>query len=143
MRLLICGSRDWTETAIVRALIRGCFPNGPSQNDRLIEGCCETGADKIGHDYLGDNVGFHMHFPAEWEKCGSECPPGGHARRNARGILYCPGAGPRRNQKMIDEGQPDVVLAFTNDLKKSKGTKDMVQKAKSAGIPTYVITRHC
>lgn len=51
-------------------------------------------------------------------------------------------AGPIRNRKMIDEHEPDFVLAFHDDLEgESKGTKDCVAYAKSKGIRTYLISR--
>jgi hypothetical protein len=39
-------------------------------------------------------------------------------------------AGPRRNQKMLDEGRPDLVIAFPG----GSGTEDMVRRAKAAGV---------
>ena len=48
---------------------------------------------------------------------------------------YGPSAGPIRNQQMLDEGKPDVVVFFHSDLKNSKGTKDMVRRSIKAGIP--------
>ncbi len=39
-------------------------------------------------------------------------------------------AGPIRNQRMIDEGKPDLVLAFPG----GRGTADMVRRAEKAGI---------
>lgn len=48
-------------------------------------------------------------------------------------------AGPLRNQRMLDEGKPDLVVAFTNDLASSRGTRDMVRRAQAAGIPTWVV----
>lgn len=39
-------------------------------------------------------------------------------------------AGPIRNQRMIDEGKPDLVVAFPGGT----GTADMVRRAKRAGI---------
>ena len=39
-------------------------------------------------------------------------------------------AGPIRNQRMIDEGKPDLVVAFPG----GRGTADMVSKARAAGI---------
>jgi hypothetical protein len=41
-----------------------------------------------------------------------------------------PAAGPIRNQQMIDEGKPDLVLAFPG----GRGTADMVRRAKAAGV---------
>ena len=43
-------------------------------------------------------------------------------------------AGPVRNQRMLDEGRPDLVLAFTHPLGISVGTADMVRRAKRAGV---------
>lgn len=46
-------------------------------------------------------------------------------------------AGFRRNQRMLDEGKPNFVVAFWDG--KSRGTTDMVRRAQEAGIPTEVI----
>lgn len=42
-----------------------------------------------------------------------------------------------RNQRMLDEAAPDLVLAFRNEGR-SRGTDDMVRRAKKAGVPTVV-----
>lgn len=39
-------------------------------------------------------------------------------------------AGPIRNQQMLDDGKPDLVIAFSG----GKGTADMVARAKAAGV---------
>jgi hypothetical protein len=44
-------------------------------------------------------------------------------------------AGPIRNQKMIDEGKPDLVVAFRG----GRGTADMVRRAKLAKIEVIEI----
>ena len=41
---------------------------------------------------------------------------------------------------MIDEGKPDFVAAFHNNIDQSKGTKNMINQAKKAGIPFKVIS---
>jgi hypothetical protein len=48
-------------------------------------------------------------------------------------------SGPDQNQKMID-CHPDLVLAFHNDLKNSKRTKDCVLRARRAEIKVYPIS---
>jgi hypothetical protein len=48
-------------------------------------------------------------------------------------------AGPIRNSRMLAEGKPDLVLAFTHDLSKSIGTRDMVTKARAAGVRVVVL----
>jgi hypothetical protein len=39
-------------------------------------------------------------------------------------------AGPIRNQRMLDEGKPDLVVAFPG----GPGTADMTRKARDAGV---------
>lgn len=56
-------------------------------------------------------------FPADWRKYGKR-------------------AGFRRNQQMLDEGKPDIVFAFPG----GNGTKDMVKRAKAAGVPVLEIS---
>jgi len=40
---------------------------------------------------------------------------------------------------MLDEGKPDLVLAFHTDIKNSKGTKNMIQQAEKRGIKVILI----
>jgi len=40
---------------------------------------------------------------------------------------------------MLDQGRPDIVLAFHTNINQSKGTKDMVERAKKAGILSRTI----
>ena len=58
-------------------------------------------------------------FPADWDK-------------------YHKAAGHIRNQQMLTEGKPTLVLAFHHDLARSKGTKDMVRRALKAGLAVYL-----
>ena len=44
---------------------------------------------------------------------------------------YKKGAGPRRNQQMIDEGKPNEGIAFPG----GSGTLDMLDRMEHAGIP--------
>jgi hypothetical protein len=38
--------------------------------------------------------------------------------------------------------KPDLVLAFHDDLRKSSGTRNMVEIARKAGIETRIITHN-
>lgn len=113
MRVLICGSRDWTdEDAIFRALL--CLPLDAA----IIHGDAR-GADTIA-DRAAEALGIARYpFPAEWRK---------HGRR----------AGPIRNRQMLDEGLPDEVIAFRK-RGPSPGTDDMVRQARADGVPVKVI----
>lgn len=44
--------------------------------------------------------------------------------------------GSSRNQQMLDEGKPDIVLAFPTP--NSRGTWDMVRRAKLANVPVEI-----
>jgi hypothetical protein len=46
-------------------------------------------------------------------------------------------AGPIRNQQMLDEGKPDLVVAFL--LPQGSGTLDMIRRTEKAGIEVRVI----
>lgn len=46
-----------------------------------------------------------------------------------------PGAGPRRNRRMLVEGGPLALIAFPGD----EGTADCRRQAKKLGIPVYEV----
>ena len=86
-------------------------------------------------------------FTAHWGECGPECPPV-HMKVNSRGELYCPTAGHRRNQRMLDRlpraarnaSQPvgGVAAFIDRPLEKSRGTQNMVELARKADVPVRV-----
>jgi hypothetical protein len=39
---------------------------------------------------------------------------------------------------MLDEGKPDLVLAFHENIDESKGTRDMVHRARGAGVKVVI-----
>ena len=112
MVVLVCGSRDWTDDqAIFKRLSK--LPDGTT----VIHGAC-SGADSLAGK-IAKKLGLVVkEFPANWTK-------------------YDKAAGPIRNSEMLSYGV-DLVLAFHCDITKSKGTLDMVNKAKKAGVPVIV-----
>jgi len=115
IKILICGSRDWSD----RAVIIDRFASFPPKI-MIIHGGCR-GADTIAGE-VALSLGMEVKcFPANWGEYGR-------------------GAGPRRNQAMIDEGKPNLVIAFHDDLASSRGTRDMVARAMKSGIPVEVVT---
>lgn len=115
MRVLVCGSREWNDEAAIRREIQS------RPVTVVIEGDCR-GADRIAGK-VARNLGIPvMEFPVtkeEWARIGKS-------------------AGNRRNSKMLEEGKPDLVLAFTPYLEGSRGTLDMVKKAMKAGVPVEI-----
>lgn len=123
-RILICGSRDFTERNFFgRAMQAWIGKHG--YLDTVIEGCAR-GADSLAEQFVQrENAAGYpanitlRHFPADWDR---------HGRA----------AGPIRNQQMLTEGAPDAVIAFTHSLRRSKGTRDMVIRARRAGLPVWL-----
>ncbi len=122
MNILICGSRDWDDfTTIKKYLeeVKNTADNNLQKPITIIHGGCK-GADSIA-GYQAKQLGFQVRvFKADWNKYGKA-------------------AGPIRNKQMLDEGNPNLVVAFHNALEESKGTLDMVSQAKKAGINVIVI----
>lgn len=140
MRILVCGSRDWFDRwPIESALIGAKEKSGGVLT--VIDGVA-PGADSIAGAWANrTELVTPLHFPANWPVCeGVACTPE-HRKINKAGQEFCPTAGHLRNAQMLSEGKPDLVLAFTNDLKTSRGTSNMVALAKKAEIRTYVIGR--
>jgi hypothetical protein len=119
MKILVCGSRDWTARYYIAKTLEHC--KEVYGEFTLIHGNCR-GVDKIAGDYSANTMEMvTVAVPAKWTEQG---------RR----------AGPIRNTRMLKQGRPDLVLAFHNDLANSKGTGDMVSQARAAGVPVVIIT---
>ena len=113
MIVIICGDRNWTDEDTIDEYIMTLPPHST-----IIHGDCR-GADKIAAK-LGKIRGHRVvPMDAEWSK-------------------YRRGAGPIRNTRMLEEGKPDLVVAFHDYLGRSKGTADMIGQAEARGISTEV-----
>lgn len=113
VRVLICGGRSYQDEAPIRAALAALPADA-----RIIHGGCRKGADSIA-DAAARQLALSVTvFPANWGKYGRA-------------------AGPIRNRQMLDEGQPDKVIAFWDGV--SHGTGDMVRRAMSAGVPVEII----
>ena len=121
LRVLICGSRDWTNKARIGRYLDTLMDDECYTADSItvIHGGCKGADHHAGMEAKGRGITV-VEYPANWLK---------HGLR----------AGPVRNQQMIDDGKPDRVIAFHADLNSSKGTKDMVARAKFHDIPVTII----
>ena len=118
MRVLVCGSRAWPTKKMVHVVLDGLLAQYPDLE--VISGMA-SGADRHAAEWA-ERHGCLIAFPADW---------GTHGRA----------AGPIRNRQMLDAGRPDLVVAFSDNIATSVGTKDMATIAAQAGIPVYVIGR--
>ena len=112
-RVLVCGSRDWTDWRYIRDVITDY--SHTRHIEVIIEGDAR-GADR----YAGRaavELGIPlMIVPARWGKFGNS-------------------AGPRRNAEMLHKGKPTIVFAFHDELRLSKGTKHMCRISINASLP--------
>lgn len=109
MKALICGGRDFYDyNTLFSALDR---IHTIRKITLVIEGE-QRGADLLARTWAEENQVPVLPFPAEWNRLGSFA---GHAR----------------NSRMLNEGKPDLVIAFPG----GKGTMNMVNQAKAAGVP--------
>lgn len=119
MRVLVCGGRDFENAVYVQEVL-DAFHCGEIITALIHGDCghCEIETEKtIGADWLGAEWALKTcnipvtAYPANWSK---------HGRA----------AGPIRNQQMLDEGKPDLVLAFAG----GRGTDNMCAQARAAEI---------
>lgn len=124
-RVLICGGRDFADRdRISRALMRFKPANvalDASEHIFILGGA--PGADRLAEEWA-DVFGIRKRvFPADWYPNGRS---GGLDRS----------AGPRRNQQMLDDGRPELVISFPRASGQfGSGTLDMMRRARSASIP--------
>jgi hypothetical protein len=129
--ILCCGDRDWMSFSKVLDVLSK--ENTNQKIDYVIEG----GAS--GADYLSKKAAMKLGIQV------IECPANWEYHHKA--------AGPIRNQqqlniarKLLDLDNWEhpkledlLVLAFHSDIKNSKGTKDMVNRAKKAGVKVRIV----
>lgn len=129
-RILICGDRNWENFQLILDTLsqehqrepvevviegeNGTF-EGYGQGRRLVKGADLMG--RAAAERLGIPV---LPFAADWRK---------HGRA----------AGPIRNRLQFADGKPTLGLAFHDFLENSKGTLDMVNVMRNAGVPVKII----
>lgn len=117
MRVLVTGSRDWTEVSVIEAeLMRAWKAHGCPPDAILVSGNCPTGADHMAEQIWGTmGLTVELH-PANWTKFGKA-------------------AGPLRNREMVALGA-DVCLAFIKNH--SRGASHCLSLAEEDNIPCVV-----
>ena len=115
MKVLITGDRDWTDIESIRAWLAKLQDWGYTT---VIEGGAR-GADRIAESEARKMGMKVIEIPADWGRYGK-------------------GAGAIRNQEML-ELKPDLVVAFHSDLERSKGTADMVRRARKEGVEVILV----
>jgi hypothetical protein len=129
VRALVCGGRDYTNwpffSATLGRLLSDYYVYNPTVNapygnwcwDLVIISGKAPGADTMAEQWALLNYVSAEIYPADWES---------HGKR----------AGYLRNKQMLEEGHPDLVIAFPG----GKGTAMMVRLAKDAGVNVIEVT---
>jgi hypothetical protein len=116
LRVLVCGGRNYRDQEHVWKFLSELDAKQPI--GLLIHGAA-TGADRLAQGWARHRLIPDREFESNW-------PVDGAA------------AGPMRNQRMIDEGKPDLVVAFPG----GPGTADLLQRAKLHGVKVIEVARH-
>ena len=120
MRVLVCGgrtfgARDGEADVLRRFLDDFAKARGVTV---VIEGGAR-GADRLVREWAY-RAGLEVRtFPADWARRGKF-------------------AGPIRNKRMLEQGRPDVVVAFPG----GRGTADMTRKARAAGVEVVKVDKN-
>ena len=109
MKILICGGRHFSDYDFLVTCMNEL--NQRFNITAIISGRCR-GADLLGERWAINNEIPIIPFPANWKKYGVS-------------------AGQIRNQQMIDEGKPDLCIAFPGN----NGTADMIRRCRYNKIP--------
>lgn len=120
MKILVTGSRVWKDPEFIEEYLVKIL--GPGEHTVVHGGA--TGVDSIAKRVAEEKGWSQKEYVADWKK-------------------YKKSAGPIRNREMLTH-EPDIqlVVAFTNDLKKSRGTKDMITAAVEKGYPVLILTEN-
>lgn len=142
MRILICGDRNWGQGTNADLEKDSILSKISYLHDRhgddlvIIEGAAR-GADSIAGE-AARRLGVKLEeYPAAWSCLDDSCVTREEDGRIRHRDLHGRPAGVIRNKKMLDTGV-DLVLAFHNDIKSSRGTKNMVEIAKKDGVEVWI-----
>lgn len=114
MILIISGYRDFNDYALFSSVLDE-FLDKNKDIEKVIFGECR-GTDALALRYMKKNIIPYEIYNAEWGKYGK-------------------GAGPIRNNKMVEIGTD--LIAFLSE--ESKGTKQIIKKAQEKGLNVYVV----
>lgn len=108
VKVLVCGGRYYQDKKRVFDTLDKLREHNGILN--IIHGNC-SGADLLAEHWAKHNQISYLGIPAEWGKLGKL-------------------AGPLRNKRMLDEGNPDICIAFPG----GKGTENMVLLSVAYGV---------
>ena len=121
IRVLICGGRNWNHRQMT---FRKLDALHRIYNFATVIHGAASGADSLGGAWAKARGIPVNEYPANWR------PRRPDGTRDPSFGSYDRAAGFKRNQQMIDEGHPDLVIAFPG----TNGTADMIKRSQKAAI---------
>lgn len=113
MKVLVCGGRDYTDYDRLEDELNLVWR---SYGEFTVISGMARGADSLAVRYAEEYDYPLEKYPADWD-------------------LHGKAAGYIRNKQMLDEGKPDLVVAFPG----GRGTDNMIKIAKQAGVEVLQI----
>ena len=115
MKVLVCGGRDFYLRALLFKTLDDLDASCSGIATIVVGGA--RGADSLAEDWSRARQIKRIIYPAEWNR-------------------YNKQAGVMRNQKMLDQEKPDLIVAFAG----GRGTSHMVTIAKRGGYEVLEIS---
>lgn len=116
MRVLVCGGRDFQGAVELEASL-DAFHQGPRGPIELVIHGGARGADCMAGEWARSRRVACVVYEANWAAEGRS-------------------AGPIRNKRMLEEGMPDVIIAFPG----GRGTSSMAKQASDRGLEVLEIS---
>ena len=113
LRILVCGGREYADWRTMSNTL--WLLHYDNRIALVIQGGAQ-GADAMARWWCNQNGVPCETYRASWQTHGKA-------------------AGPIRNQRMLDCGRPDLVIAFPG----GRGTADMVRRARTAAVPVLEV----
>ncbi len=133
---LFCGSQDWRDERIIFACMWGLYEIIDNMEDGLtIIHTDDRGAGQLAGRCAKKIESFNRGVLRAAELKILEYP--------IDPSQFTPVLGYARNQKMLEDNNPDLLFAFVPDIAASPGTAHVLELAKEREIPSYLIQRYC
>lgn len=116
-RVIIAGGRDFNDYPLLKAKCDNILADKTATHRIIVVSGAAKGADSLGEQYAREKGYTVERYPADWNT---------HGRA----------AGPIRNAQMANSA--DALIAFWDG--QSKGTKSMINIAKTKGLGVRVIS---
>jgi len=126
MKVIVAGSRHITDYQLVSQVISDTLAKYNIQITEIVSGCA-AGVDSLGEQWALENGIKVEPFESNWDDI---TVPNALIRTNKWGKQYNARAGFQRNERMAEYG--NVLIAIWDG--KSRGTKDMIDRATKHGL---------